>query len=206
MHVCRARSPYEGSEVIVTAIAAIDRVGLLGDGTQMPWHLPRDLRRFRKHTLGKPVIMGRKTFESLPGPLDGRLNIVLSHNCAYRREGCRSTGSFEEALAIAQDDTRRSGAAEVMIIGGSVVFEQTVSLWDRLLLTVVEGDFQGSVFFPLKKLKVKRLSLVEQEHFGADAKNPYPNWFLTLERTTADHPDSQNFDLVGWLKNLRSPG
>lgn len=206
MRVCRARSPFKVPRVIITAIAAIDRVGLLGDGTKMPWHLPRDLRRFRKHTLGKPVIMGRKTLESLPGPLDGRLNIVLTHNGAYRREGCVTARSFEEALAIAQDDTRRSRADEAMIIGGSVVFEQTVSLWDRLLLTVVEGDFQGSVFFPLKKLKVKPLSLVEQEHFGADAKNPYPNWFLTLERTTADDPDSQDFDVVGWLNDLRSPG
>lgn len=187
--------------MILTAIAAIDRTGLIGDGTRMPWHLPRDLRRFRKLTLGKPVIMGRRTFESLPGALDGRLNIILTQNAAFHADGCQIARSIAEALSMAVEHASQTGANEAVIIGGSVVFEETVPLWDRLLLTVVEGAFEGSVFFPLDKLGQSRWRLVEQEQFGADGKNPHPHWFLKLERCPTDSPRSQDFSLLAWLQD-----
>lgn len=187
--------------MIVTAIAAIDRTGLIGDGSAMPWHLPRDLRRFRKHTLGKPMIMGRRTLESLRGPLEGRLNIVLTRNRAFHAEGCRTAGSLAEALKIAEEYAGQTGGNEVMIIGGAVVFEETAPLWDRLLLTVVGGDFQGNTFFPLGKLRESRWHLVDEESFPSDPKNPHPHWFLTLERPAIDSPPEQDFDVLNWLSD-----
>src|SRR5215213_1489351 len=95
-----ARWRCEGAVMIVSAIAAIDRSGLIGNGMQMPWHLPRDLKRFRQHTLGKPVIMGRRTLESLGAPLGGRLNIVLTHNDLLQSEGIKIAYSIVEALKL----------------------------------------------------------------------------------------------------------
>lgn len=187
--------------MIVTAIGAIDRNGLIGDGGAMPWHLPRDLRRFRKHTLGKPLIMGRRTLESLPAPLDGRLNIVLTRNLSYVREGCRIARSLETALRIAEEHAGQTGGNEAMVIGGGVVFEETATLWDRLLLTVVAGDFEGKTFFPLGKLRESRWRLVDQETFPPDAKNPHHHRFLTLERAPSDGQPGHDFDIVGWLRD-----
>jgi dihydrofolate reductase len=213
--------------MIVSAIAAIDRRGLMGDGMKMPWRLPRDLKRFRAHTLGKPVLMGRRTFESLRAPLPGRLNIVLSHDSSLRAEGCYSARSIPEALAIAAEEFRRvtvtqtglsgplvsqtglSGSLEIMIIGGGVVFAETVPLWDRLLLTVVEGQFQGDTYFPLARVTAARWNLVGREFHAADAKNAHAHWFLTLERPIRKvdnplYPTSEplrDFDLGSWLKS-----
>src|SRR4051794_10443227 len=109
--------------MIVSAIAAMDRTGLIGNGLKLPWHLPRDLRRFRGHTLGKPVIMGRRTFESLQAPLAGRLNIVLTHNRSLRDGGFKIARSIQEALKIAEDHLGLVGGQDAMIIGGGGVFE-----------------------------------------------------------------------------------
>jgi dihydrofolate reductase len=185
--------------MIISAIAAMDRTGLIGNGMRMPWHLPGDLRRFRERTLGKPVIMGRRTFESLRAPLPGRLNIVLSHNPPSHAGGCRFARSIENALEIAEDYVGRVEGDEVMIIGGGVVFEATVPLWDRLLFTVVEGNFQGDTYFPLDRVKRTRWRIVDREFCGADARNAHPYWFLALERHEMAAPCSQDFDLGGWL-------
>jgi dihydrofolate reductase len=185
--------------MIVAAIAAMDRAGLIGDGLKMPWHLPRDLRRFRAHTLGKPVIMGRRTLESLRAPLDGRLNIVLSHNRALCDERVAVARSVEEALKIAEDHLDHVGGQEVMIIGGGGVFEATYSLWDRLLLTVVEGTFHGDTYFPVERIKGIRWHASQREFCGTDAKNAYPHWFFALERAGNDCINPQEFDLFSLL-------
>src|SRR5215510_4251889 len=104
--------------MLVAIIAAIDRQGLIGDDTGLPWHLPRDLRRFRAYTWGKPIIMGRKTFELIGRPLPGRCNIVLTRNPAYRAPGCQVARTFQEALSLAADHLASTGAGEAMIIGG----------------------------------------------------------------------------------------
>jgi dihydrofolate reductase len=185
--------------MIITAIAAIDRKGLIGKGTKMPWHLPGDLRRFRERTLGKPVIMGRRTFDSLRAPLNGRLNIVLTRTPTFHAEGCRVAHSVEGALRIAAEHLKQVGGDEVMIIGGGVVFEATAPLWDRLLLTVVEGEFEGDALFPLDRAKEVRWRIVDRVFSDADPKNAYPHWFLTLERQRADSPRFKEFDLGAWL-------
>jgi dihydrofolate reductase len=187
--------------VIVSAIAAMDRTGLIGDGMKMPWHLARDLRRFRDCTMGKPIIMGRRTFQSLRTPLSGRLNIVLTHNDSFSAEGCRIARSIEDGLRIADDHLWHIGGDEVMIIGGARVFEATLPLWDHLLLTVVEGKFQGDTYFPLDRVKECRWRIVEREFCGTDAKNVYTHWFLNLERQKANGLISEDFDLNSWLSD-----
>jgi dihydrofolate reductase len=190
--------------VIVSAIAATDRTGLIGDGMKMPWHLPRDLRRFREYTLGKPLIMGRRTFQSLRRPLPGRLNIVLTNNDSFAAEGCRIARSIEDALKIAEDYVDGIQGDEVMIIGGAIIFEATVALWNRLLLTVVDGKFPGDAHFPIDRVKQSRWQLVAREFCCDDAKNPHSHWFLMLERNSVDSPISLDFDLNAWLSDPSS--
>jgi dihydrofolate reductase len=189
--------------MIVSAIAAMSRTGVIGDGNKMPWHLPRDLRRFRDATMGKPLIMGRRTLESLRGPLPGRLNIALSHSTAYRAEGFRIARSMEEALEIAKDRCGETG--EVMIIGGGVVFRETFPLWDRLLLTVVDGEFQGDAYFPLEQAKKGRWRLVDRDYCAPDSKNAHSHWYLNLERAVDRRHQSQDFDLSAWLSGQSDP-
>jgi dihydrofolate reductase len=190
--------------VIVSAIVAMDRTGLIGDGMKMPWYLPWDLRRFRDYTMGKPLIMGRRSFQTLRTPLPGRLNIVLTHNDFFSAEGCRIARSIEDALRIAEDQLRQIDGDEVMIIGGALIFEATVPLWDRLLLTVVEGKFQGDTYFPLDRVKECRWRIVEREFRGTDAKNVHTHWFLNLERQKANSLISGDFDLNSWLSEPQS--
>jgi dihydrofolate reductase len=138
--------------MLISLIAALDRRGLIGDGRGLPWHLPSDLRRFRALTWGKPVIMGRTTFESLGKPLPGRLNIVLSRNPEYVAPGGRVARSFREALSVAEDYAGAGDAAEAMVIGGGRVYAEAIPHCDRLYLTLVEGEFTGSTFFPVREL------------------------------------------------------
>jgi dihydrofolate reductase len=191
--------------MIVSAIAAIDRSGVIGNGMKMPWHLPQDLKRFRKNTLGKPVIMGRRTLESLQAPLEKRLNIVLTHNRSFVAERVRVAQSIEEALEIARQCSSQASSGEVMIIGGGVVFEQTAHLWDRLLLTVVDGSFRGDTYFPLNKTSESRWRLITREYHPPTLKNTHPHWFLDLERRKVDDPDFDDFDLLEWLKHPSTP-
>ncbi len=187
--------------MIVSAIAAIDRTGLIGSGSKLPWHLPRDLRRFREHTLGKPIILGRQTFQSLRAPLQGRRNIILTRNPSFHAEGCHIAHSLDEAMILAEEYAGQVGGDEVMIIGGGVVFEETVTLWDRLLLTVVEGTFQGDSYFPLDRVTESRWSIHDREFCAADAKNLHAHWYLVLERLRSNDPSSEDFDLASWLSS-----
>jgi dihydrofolate reductase len=191
--------------MIVCAIAAMDRTGLIGNGLKMPWHLPRDLRRFREHTLGKPVIMGRRTLESLRSPLEGRLNIVLTHNRSLRDGGFKIARSIEEALKIAEDHLGLVGGQEAMLIGGGEVFEATYQLWDRLLLTVVEGEFPGNTYFPVDRVKDIRWRTSDREFCTTDTKNAHAHWFLMLERLGNNLTNQQGFDLSSWLKGQPDP-
>ena len=185
--------------MIVSAIAAIDKTGLIGSGRKLPWHLPRDLRRFREHTLGKPIILGRQTFQSLRAPLPGRRNIILTHNPSFHAEGCHIARSLDESMNLAEEYAGQVGGDEVMIIGGGVVFEHTASLWDRLLLTVVEGQFQGDSHFPVDRVTESRWSLLDREFCGADEKNLHSHWFMVLQRQRSNDSSSEDFDLASWL-------
>jgi dihydrofolate reductase len=169
--------------MIVSLIAAVDLHGLIGDGAGLPWHLPRDLRRFRASTLGKPVIMGRKTYASLGRPLPQRYNIVLSREAGYDVPGCVVARTLDEALLVAGGYLAEAGTDEAMIIGGGTVYEQALPHWDRLYLTVVHGRFTGATYFPVRELLRQRWRPArEPETCPADEKNAYAHSFFVLER------------------------
>ncbi|WP_274571374.1 dihydrofolate reductase [Neisseria leonii] len=126
---------------LIAAYAAANRC--IGTDNRMPWHLPEDFAFFKAYTLGKPVIMGRKTWESLPKkPLPGRRNIVISRQTGYRAEGAETVHSLEAALALC------SGSEEAVIMGGAQIYRQALPLATELRITEVETDVEGDAFFP----------------------------------------------------------
>jgi dihydrofolate reductase len=164
--------------VIVSFLAAIDRNLVLGDEKGIPWHLPADLKRFRKLTLGKPIIMGRTTFEHIGRPLDKRTNIVLSRNPDYRPEGVVVASSLEDALRLAGD------VPEVVVIGGGDVFRVALAYVNRLYLTFVEGEFKGTAFFPAEIPTPAGFEWRETRRvsYPADAKHRHPHHFVEVDR------------------------
>lgn len=158
----------------VSLIAAMDRNRAIGAGGRLPWHLPDDLRWFRRHTLGKPIIMGRCTWRSIGRALPGRRNIVLTRDEEFHAEGVVVAHDIQEALSLAGD------VSEVMIIGGGVLFSDTIHFADRLYITLVEGVFDGDVWFPLFDMSEWRE--VSREEHPADERNPWPFTFLIFER------------------------
>ncbi|TXD36630.1 dihydrofolate reductase [Lujinxingia vulgaris] len=129
----------------IVLIAALDEGMTIGGQNDLLWRLPDDFAHFKKRTLGRPVIMGRKTFESLGGPLKKRPNLVLTHNEDYEAEGAEIFHDLDEALRSARVDHQ---AEEAMIGGGATLYEATLPIADRLILTVVHGRHQGDTFFP----------------------------------------------------------
>jgi len=160
--------------VLVSIIAAMDRNRLIGNKNQLPWHLPADLAHFKRVTMGKPVIMGRKTYESIGRPLPGRTNIVLTRSTDFHAEGVLTATTLEQALEIA------AGEAEVMVIGGSSIYELVLPKADRLYLTYIEHAYQGDAWFPEFDQQQWRVSASEQH--TADEKNPCNYSFITYER------------------------
>ena len=126
----------------VTVIAALGRNGVIGIGNRMPWHISEDLKRFKGLTMGHPVVMGRKTFESIGKPLPGRKNIVITRSREFGAPGCTVVHSMEEALAAAD------GATEVFVIGGAEIYSLALPLADRLELTDVDVAIDGDTYFP----------------------------------------------------------
>lgn len=128
----------------ITLIAAVARNGVIGAGNALPWRLPEDLKRFKALTLGHPIVMGRKTWESLGRPLPGRTNIVVSRAANFYAPGATLVGSLVEAMAAAA----ATGCDEVFIIGGAEIYRLALPLAQRLQLTEIDRDFAGDVHFP----------------------------------------------------------
>ena len=159
----------------IALIAAMTDDRVIGIDNRLPWKLPADMKWFRRHTLGKPIVMGRKTFESFGGkPLPERLNIVITRDRDYRAEGAVVVHDIDEALAAAGD------AEEVMIIGGASFYEQMLPRADRLYLTFVHADVEGDAWFP--EFDRSQWREVYREDHEADEKNPYAYSFVILER------------------------
>ncbi|MCG9053226.1 dihydrofolate reductase [Laribacter hongkongensis] len=125
-------------------IAARARNGVIGLDNRMPWHLPEDLAYFKRVTLGKPVVMGRKTFESIGRPLPGRLNIVVTRNPGWQAAGVQVAHSLDAALALAA----ATAPEEIMLIGGAELYRQALPQADVLYLTEIDAEFAGDAFFP----------------------------------------------------------
>ncbi len=127
---------------MISLIVAHDKNRVIGYENKMPWHLPGDLQYFKEMTMGKPVIMGRKTFESIGRPLPGRRNIVISRNENYSADGIEVVSSLDEALQLTKD------AEETMVIGGEQILNLALPLADRLYITLIDAEFKGDTYFP----------------------------------------------------------
>ena len=132
----------------IAMIAAVAENNAIGIDNKLPWYLPGDLRYFKAVTMGKPIIMGRKTFESLRKPLPGRTNIVMTRDESWQREGVRVVKSLDEAIALAENVAMVDGASELMVIGGEQIYRQAMPAAGRLYLTRVGQSFKGDAFFP----------------------------------------------------------
>lgn len=152
----------------------MDKKGVIGLEGVLPWRLSADLKHFKAITMGKPLVMGRKTHESIGRSLPGRKNIVLSHAKDFDAEGCTIVHSLDDALQAAGD------VDEVMIMGGSGIYDQSLARADRLYLTEVHADVSGDVYFP-EFNKGEWLEIEREEH-SADEKNNFDYSFVILER------------------------
>lgn len=159
---------------MVSIIAAVARGGVIGGGNALLWHISEDLKHFKAVTLGHPVVMGRKTFQSLGRPLPGRTNVVVTRDASFRPEGVTVVGSPEQALAMFDPRT------EVFIIGGGQIYAQCMPLADRLYLTSVEADFEGDTFFP--EIDERQWRMTSCERFERGEKFPSPFSFALWER------------------------
>jgi len=161
--------------MIVSLIVAVGLKDEIGKAGKMPWHLPADLQHFKRNTLGKPVLMGRKTLEAIGRPLPERRNLVLTRDATFRAPGCETVTSLDAAIAAAGQ------APELMVIGGGEVYRLAWSRADRVYLTRIQADVEGAdTFFP--KLEAKQWREVSREDHRADEKNPYDYSFITYER------------------------
>jgi dihydrofolate reductase len=166
----------------IVLIAAMTRNKVIGVQNRLPWHLPADLKHFKALTLGKPVIMGRKTFESIGKPLPGRQNIVLTRghvaipnlgDALNMGEACLAP-TLDRALELAEPKT------EMMIIGGAELFRQCLPLASRMYLTIIDAEIEGDTFFPT--WNPAEWHETEREEHEPDDKNPYRYSFVTLEK------------------------
>jgi dihydrofolate reductase len=161
----------------VALVVALADNGVIGRGGTLPWHLPDDLKHFKSVTLGKPLLMGRRTFESIGKPLPGRRNLVLSRGTPALPEGVEAVANIDVALALA------SGAAELCVIGGAAVFAALLPVAARIYLTRVHGEVTGDVYFPPWDAAGWRET--ERSEHPADARHAYAMSFVTLERASA---------------------
>ena len=129
-------------------IAAVAENGVVGKNNALPWHLPEDLKYFKRMTLGKPIVMGRKTFESIGRPLPGRTNIVVSRNKSYAPDGVEVVDSLESALTLASQIAESEGQKDLMVIGGAAIYAAALPLAQCLYITEVHGEVEGDAYFP----------------------------------------------------------
>ena len=164
----------------IAMIAAVAQNNAIGINNKMPWYLPGDLRYFKAVTMGKPIIMGRKTFDSLRKPLPGRTNIVITRDQAWQHEGVKVVHNLDDALALAEDIALINGNEEVMVIGGAQIYQQALDKSDRLYLTKVHQSFEGDAYFP----EIDESDWLEtaREDKQSDDEEPLLFSYLVLDR------------------------
>lgn len=159
---------------MLSIIVAVADNGVIGSGNRLPWRLPDDLKRFKALSLGKPIVMGRKTYDSIGRPLPGRLNIIVSRQGDLQIAGCRVVASLAEAIAAAGD------APEIVIVGGADIYRQVLPQVATIHLTRVHADSPGDVLFP--RLKENEWREVATEYHPADERHAHAFTFSTLAR------------------------
>jgi dihydrofolate reductase len=162
--------------MIVSSIVAVSKNRVIGKENGMPWHLPKDMRYFKRKTLDHHVVMGRKNFEAMGNPLPKRTNIILTRDPYYISSSSLVAHSIEEALSIAFDN----GEKEVFIIGGGEIYKQSMEYWDRLYITEIHEEVEGDVYFT--DPDYSKWKLVSEEHHEKDENNPFDFTFKVYER------------------------
>ena len=166
--------------ITLSIIVAMANNHAIGKNNQLLWHLPEDLQYFKRITMGKPIVMGRKTFESIGRPLPGRLNIVITRQTDWQHNGVKVVHTIDDALALAEAQSVIDGIDEVMVIGGAEIYRTALPDADRLYLTRVDADIDGDAFFPEIDFRWQEVS---RQSFGASGNNPYDYCFCVLEKS-----------------------
>lgn len=161
-------------------IVAVAENGVIGRDNGLPWKISEDMRHFKGVTMGKPVVMGRKTYESIGKPLPGRLNIVITRNPAYRAEGVRIVGSLDEALAVGGQAAGESGAEEIVVIGGSEIYAAAIPNAERLYITEIHASVEGDAMFPA--IDWSHWREASRENHAAQPPNVYDYSFVRFDR------------------------
>nr|WP_289036599.1 dihydrofolate reductase [uncultured Allobacillus sp.] len=154
-------------------MVAFDENQVIGYQNGMPWHLPNDLKYFKKVTTGKPIVMGRKTFESIGRPLPNRENIIMTRDENYQQEGCTIIHSWDELERFNDHD-------EIIIIGGAQLFEKAIDFVDRMYVTIIHDTFEGDTYFP--KVNWNHWEEVSKQKGIVDEKNKHEHDFYVYER------------------------
>ena len=162
--------------MIISLIWGQDRNRLIGRENALPWRLPADMAWFKKNTMGKPILMGRKTYESIGRPLPGRTNLILTRRADIQIEGCMVVHSLDEAKAVVPE------ADEMMVMGGAEIYALLFDQAERLYITEIDAEFEGDAWFP--EFDRSAWKEVFCESHQADEKNAYPYAFRILERQT----------------------
>ncbi|KQX51689.1 dihydrofolate reductase [Paenibacillus sp. Root444D2] len=157
----------------ISFIFAMDRNRAIGVNNKLPWHLPGDLKFFKTVTMGHPILMGRKTYESIGKPLPGRRNIILTQNAQFHAEGCEVIHSVQEAVDGFRDQ-------ELFVIGGAEIFRLFTSVVDRMYITHIEHEFEADTF--MTELDLSEWTLVSSEQGERNEKNPYEYYFRIYQR------------------------
>ncbi len=173
-----------GGSPLISLIVAMAQNGVIGRENSLPWRLPQDLKRFRAFTLGKPILMGRKTFESIGQPLPGRTNLVLTRDRSWFAHGVIVVHSVEEAL------TQAGSSDELVAIGGAEIYRRVLPFARRIYLTHVHADVPGDITFP--EFDSTQWADVECSSQPADESHAYPLTFVTLERRNAPEVPRQH--------------
>jgi dihydrofolate reductase len=162
--------------MILSLIVATDENNVIGKDNKLPWHLPNDLKYFKNQTWAMPILMGRKTFESIGKPLPGRKSIVITRSNDWKYDGVEVVHSVDDAIAKAKE----YGVKEIFVIGGAEIFNTAFSQANRVYLTRIHHGFDGDVYFP--ELSANDWNLVQKRFCDADEKNRYSHTFQVWER------------------------
>jgi dihydrofolate reductase len=164
-------------------IVAAAENGVIGKNNALPWRIPADMRYFKRTTMGKPIVMGRKTFESIGKPLPGRTNIVITRNSAFVAEGVKVVSSLDEALKLAEDIAVADGAEELVVIGGAEIYRSAMPRADRLYLTEVHASVEGDALLP--EIDWAHWREVGRERYQAESPGEHDFSFVRYERVEA---------------------
>lgn len=167
----------------VSLLLAASENNVIGKDNKLPWHLPDDLKYFKNLTWGLPILMGRKTFDSIGKPLPGRKSIVITRNGAWQHEGVDVVHSIEDAIQKAEG----YGAKEIFVIGGAEIFETALPTANRIYLTSIHHQFDGDVFFP--QINEEEWQVVSSRFCEKDEKNAFDHTYQVWERKLAPHEE-----------------